>query len=326
MRDSYKPLKLLTQRSAGPRRSGTFGWCGGSVDRGSFCCKFSRPGQCRAQFFCRKSSLLLIATAPESRFGQRSDHVICFIGDVQWHVDPVTGRHWRAADSDAEMSEAEVEVQVSGEVTAPGTVETDTEETEGLETDDDPLAAAREVIRAEVRRTFCLKKSSDCRFQEFSASDRHSNPLVSAGSHPHTAPSEAGERPVMHSWDENQLVGDPAFWGGGASLAATGPTHPTAGPSPNPASHRRSTTPHPPSGARLNIAGGGVTPTPESRDTTPRASSRQRGKTRVVYSDEEGTTNEIGEGSGQRPTPRPQAPREVSPVALGSPSCHDSFS
>ena len=62
----------------------------------------------------------------------------------------MTGQHWPVADSDTEMSEAEVEAEVSGEATAPVTAGTDNAETEATETEADLLVAACAIIDAEV--------------------------------------------------------------------------------------------------------------------------------------------------------------------------------
>jgi hypothetical protein len=74
---------------------------------------------------------------------------MCFVDGFLWHIDPATGQHWLADDSDAEMSEAEVEAQVAGVTAAPEIVGTGTGT---LETEDDILEAARAVVIAEVRQ------------------------------------------------------------------------------------------------------------------------------------------------------------------------------
>jgi hypothetical protein len=74
---------------------------------------------------------------------------MCFVDGFLWHIDPATGQHWLADDSDAEMSEAEVEAQVAGVTAAPEIVGTGTGT---LETEDDILEAARALVTAEVRQ------------------------------------------------------------------------------------------------------------------------------------------------------------------------------
>jgi len=63
-------------------------------------------------------------------------------------------------DPDIEISEAEVEAEVSGAVTSPGTAVTDIAGTETPETETDILIAARALIIAEVRRASTLPSTS----------------------------------------------------------------------------------------------------------------------------------------------------------------------
>ena len=75
------------------------------------------------------------------------------VDGITWEVDPQTGSHWPVV-SDMDMSEVEVEEEVQREAERMEE-EVQREEAERTEEEvgqeDDPLAAARELLRAEVR-------------------------------------------------------------------------------------------------------------------------------------------------------------------------------
>ena len=75
------------------------------------------------------------------------------VDGITWEVDPQTGNHWPAV-TDTDMSEVEVEEEVQQEAERMEE-EVQREEAERTEEEvgqeDDPLAAARELLRAEVR-------------------------------------------------------------------------------------------------------------------------------------------------------------------------------
>ena len=78
------------------------------------------------------------------------------VDGVAWHVDLESGNHW-PVNSDLEMSEAEVEQEVQqgrGAEDAEGVGRAE----EGVGQEDDPLAEARELVRAEVRFNLVLSK------------------------------------------------------------------------------------------------------------------------------------------------------------------------
>ena len=89
------------------------------------------------------------------------------VGEVPWQVDPRTGEHWPMV-SDMETSEEEVEGAVRGEEVGEPMRGVEIEEPiGGVEVDVDPLSAARDLIRVEVRRTCSFHvRLSNVRIQE----------------------------------------------------------------------------------------------------------------------------------------------------------------
>ena len=116
---------------------------------------------------------LSISATPESFLGQ----VVVFVGKDPWHVDLTTGEHWADSSSDARISEAEVEAEVSGGITDMETIETNV----------DAVAAARALIAAEVGRNSSLSHTS------LIVAARNFNPI-----NPYTLRSLLAASPMSH--------------------------------------------------------------------------------------------------------------------------------
>lgn len=163
---------------------------------------------------------------------------------------------------------------------------------------------------------------SDCRFQESSRPGQSSHNSIHADSQP-PAPLGIGEHPITPQLEDLQMVDERIPQSQAISPALIGP----AGPPPDTGFRRSSAAPHPPDEDEdmHNVAGGGITPISESRETTPRPRPLSKGKGRVIYSDDE---ENMGESSGRPPTPRAQEahePRQVSFIVLRPSSRHNFF-
>ena len=140
----------------------------------------------------------------------------------------------------------------------------------------------------------------DCRFQERQPGQSSNIPH---NSQPNPVPLEVGGYPVTPRQGEGRAVDDLTI----QNRASAGPARQTTGSPTERVSRQSSATPRPSDGGRRDTP---VTPTPETRDLTPRPMPRRTTASRVRYSDDDDLMSEMGDPP-RVPTPEPQESRQV---------------
>ena len=96
-------------------------------------------------------------------------------------------------------------------------------------------------------------------------------------------------------------------------------------PPPNLAFRHSSPAPQPPDGTGGSVAGDDSSHGSETQDVNTRFTSRDKGKGRRIYSDDEGGPSGVGEEPGRGSIPQQQEPRPVSSIVLRLPSYSNFF-